>query len=216
MENITDLIKSDEQIVQFQKLLVERDEKISNLQLQRFTLGMIAILLLGLFIWAFFINKPKATKKIYRSKNFTLVGNDSLRIYRESYFYGNGAKEDNSNTSSDTSNSLSNEEEAQQNFSSSRQKKSYDDAKVVYSVQIAAKRNFNLSPEALLFLTEIEEGGYNKFLLGNYLTFSETKNLRDELKTLGFDDCFIVARSYGKSISLKQALLLSKETADIE
>jgi cell division protein FtsN len=84
---------------------------------------------------------------------------------------------------------------------------------IVYSVQIGAYNNFrsDLFSQDFSHLNEFSEEGMNKFALGNYKNYKEAVQLRTDLKKIGFKDCFIIAQSYGKPVSIKEALDLSGE-----
>jgi hypothetical protein len=60
-------------------------------------------------------------------------------------------------------------------------------------------------------LEEFEENGFNKFSIGKFTTYKETVLLRDDLKRVGFIDCFIIAKSYGVPVNINEALQLSGE-----
>ena len=38
------------------------------------------------------------------------------------------------------------------------------------------------------------------------------KFLKEDLRQLGFRDCFVIAQSYGQPVNIKEALQLSEET----
>ena len=61
-------------------------------------------------------------------------------------------------------------------------------------------------------MKEFSEGGLNKYAIGNYITYAEAKSLKDDLRRLGFKDCFVIAQSYGEPVDIKEALQLSEET----
>ena len=87
------------------------------------------------------------------------------------------------------------------------------DLSIVYSIQIGAYTNFNsnLISKDITQMEEFEENGFNKFSIGKFMTYKEAVMLRDDLKRVGFDDCFIVAKSYGLPVDIKEALQLSGE-----
>ena len=92
-------------------------------------------------------------------------------------------------------------------------KTSLIDMSIVYSIQIGAYNNFNsnLISEDITQLEEFEENGFNKFSIGKFTTYKETVLLRDDLKRVGFIDCFIIAKSYGVPVNINEALQLSGE-----
>ena len=87
------------------------------------------------------------------------------------------------------------------------------DMSIVYSIQIGAYTNFssNLISDDITQLEEFEENGFNKFAIGKFTTYKEAVMLRDDLKRVGFKDCFIIAKSYGMPVDIKEALQLSGE-----
>ena len=194
--NLEELNKLEEQIKETQELL-ERSEtndlEMSSLKIQRNIFGILMLLFLGAF--AFMIiykNKGVANNIMDNNNNLSLINNDSLIIYKEGYFNSiNNSKE---NTEI---NSISNE-------------------KVIYSVQIGAFKDFFLTSDSLMNLSEFNTDGYNKFSIGNYKTYAEAKVLKDNLIKLGFKDCFLSAKSFGNPIDIREALALSNEPEFLE
>ena len=84
---------------------------------------------------------------------------------------------------------------------------------IVYCIQIGAYANFssNLISDDITQLEEFVENGFNKFSIGKFTTYKETIMLRDDLKRVGFKDCFIIAKSYGMPVDINEALQLSGE-----
>jgi hypothetical protein len=197
MENsIEELNKLEEQILQTQKLLEKtevKDSVVSKLKTQRNIFAFLTLLFLAGTLF-FYLNKNKSiTDNIMDDNNVLLIDKDSLMIFKEAYLKNLMAKP---NT----------EEEA----------KSLKNEKVIYSVQIGAFKDFQLLSDGLLNLSEYQADGYNKFSLGNYKTYAEAKYLKDSLIKLGFRGCFLTARSYGKSIGIREALALSNEPQFLE
>ncbi len=85
---------------------------------------------------------------------------------------------------------------------------------IVYSIQIGAFTNFKakLFSDDLAHMKEFTEGGLNKYAIGNFITYAEAKILKDDLRSLGFIDCFVIAQSYGENVNISEALELSEET----
>ncbi|HBS13056.1 MAG TPA: hypothetical protein DEO36_11035, partial [Flavobacteriaceae bacterium] len=85
---------------------------------------------------------------------------------------------------------------------------------IVFSIQIGAYANFKakLFSDNLAHMKEFKEGGLNKYAIGNFVTYTEALILKNDLKRLGFTDCFIVAQSYGDPVNIREALELSEET----
>ena len=84
----------------------------------------------------------------------------------------------------------------------------------MYSIQIGAFSNFKakLFSDDLAHMKEYREGGLNKYAIGNFITYAEAVILKDDLRRLGFKDCFIIAQSYGEGVNIREALELSEET----
>ena len=197
MENrIDELNKLEEQISQTQQLLKQTDKKdslISSLKTQRNIFAIFTLLLLASSIY-FFFNKTKSSADDYiENNNAILIEKDPLMIYKKAYLKNLIAEQ----KKSAQTNSLINE-------------------KIIYSVQIGAFKDFNLTSDGLLNLSEYQANGFNKFSLGNYKTYSEAKYLKDSLTKLGFKGCFLTARSYGKPIDIRKALVLSNEPQFLE
>jgi len=166
--------------------LKDEEESNSLLKKHRIALGVFSLILLILFLWSF-LPKSKQYKQEYLIKNnLSLIDTDSLhRIERK----------------------------ARQVVVADSVKSSLMDLSIVYSIQIGAYTNFNsnLISKDITQMEEFEENGFNKFSIGKFMTYKEAVMLRDDLKRVGFDDCFIVAKSYGLPVDIKEALQLSGE-----
>ncbi|RUA06966.1 MAG: hypothetical protein DSY82_08905 [Flavobacteriia bacterium] len=164
----------------------EEEEQISILKKHRMIIGIFAVLATLLMIWSFLPKEEEIPDEYLIRNNLSLVNTDSLH-------------------------SLQLELDKLKSIESSRV--TVSELPIVYSVQIGAYNNFSsdLFSEDFSHLTEFSQEGMNKFALGNYKTYKEAVNLRTDLKKLGFIDCFIIAKSYGKPISIKEALDLSGE-----
>ncbi len=166
--------------------LEEEKEQISILKKHRMIIGIFAVLATLLMIWSFLPKKEEVPEEYLIRNNLSLVNTDSLH-------------------------STQLELDKLKSIESSRV--TIGELPIVYSVQIGAYNNFSsdLFSQDFSHLTEFSQEGMNKFALGNYKTYKEAVNLRTDLKKLGFKDCFIIAKSYGKPISIKEALDLSGE-----
>jgi len=166
--------------------LQDEEESNSLLKKHRVLLGVGCLILLILFLWSF-LPKSKQYKQEYLIKNnLSLIDTDSLhKIQRK----------------------------AKQVVVIDSAKASLIDLSIVYSIQIGAYTNFNsnLISEDITQLEEFEENGFNKFSIGKFTTYRETVLLRDDLKRVGFKDCFIIAKSYGVPVNIGEALQLSGE-----
>lgn len=166
--------------------LKDEEENNSLLKKHRIALGVFCLIFLILFLWSF-LPKSKQYKQEYLIKNnLSLIDTDSLhKIQRK----------------------------ARQVVVADSVKYSLVDLSIVYSVQIGAYTNFNSSliSKDIAQLEEFEENGFNKFTIGKFTTYKESVMLRDDLKRIGFKDCFIVAKSYGLPVDIKEALQLSGE-----
>jgi hypothetical protein len=196
MENsIEELNKLEEQILQTQKLLEKtevKDSVVSKLKTQRNIFAFLTLLFLAGTLF-FYLNKNKSmADNIMDDNNVLLIDKDSLMIYKEAYLKNLTVKPN------------------------TEEPKSLKNEKVIYSVQIGAFKDFQLLSDGLLNLSEYQADGYNKFSLGNYKTYAEAKYLKDSLIKLGFRGCFLTARSYGKSIGIREALALSNEPQFLE
>ena len=166
--------------------LQDEEENNSLLKKHRVILGIGCLILLILFLWSF-LPKSKQYKQEYLIKNnLSLIDTDSLhKIQRK----------------------------AKQVVVIDSAKASLIDLSIVYSIQIGAYSNFssNLISEDITQMEEFEENGFNKFSIGKFTTYKETVLLRDDLKRVGFKDCFIIAKSYGVPVNINEALQLSGE-----
>ena len=194
--NINELNKLEEQILQTQQLLEQtgkNDSLVSSLRSQRNFFTILSLLFLLGLIFLFIYNNKKTTPiDLMDNNEVSLVNNDSLSIYKSAYF--------NSLNISDVSST----------------KTSLDNEKIIYNVQIGAFKDFQLTSDGLINLSEFKSDGYNKFGIGNYKTYAEAKILKDSLIKLGFKDCFLSAKSYGKQIDIIEALALSNEPEFLE
>lgn len=114
--------------------------------------------------------------------DYTLVRIDSLKKYKHYYF--------SKNLENDTN--LKNE-------------------KIIYLVQIGAFEFFKLNANKINGFKQFNEDGLNKITVGTFTKYINAKQLQDELIDLGFEDCFLSSRSYGKLIDIREALSLSNE-----
>lgn len=166
--------------------LQDEEENNSLLKKHRVILGIGCLILLILFLWSF-LPKSKQYKQEYLIKNnLSLIDTDSLhKIQRK----------------------------AKQVVVIDSVKASLIDLSIVYSIQIGAYANFNsnLISEDITQMEEFEENGFNKFSIGKFTTYKETVLLRDDLRRVGFKDCFIIAKSYGVPVNINEALQLSGE-----
>lgn len=166
--------------------LKEEEESNSLLKKHRIILGVFGLVLLILFLWSF-LPKSKQYKEEYLIKNnLSIIDTDSLhKIQRK----------------------------AKQVVISDSLKTSINDMSIIYSVQIGAYANFSsdLISDEMTQLEEFEDNGFNKFAVGKFTTYKEVVLLRDDLKRLGFNDCFIIAKSYGLPVNIQEALQLSGE-----
>ncbi|HIE45171.1 MAG TPA: hypothetical protein EYP87_03140 [Flavobacteriaceae bacterium] len=165
---------------------------MSSLKIQRNIFGILMLLFLGAFAFMIIYKNNGVTNNMMDDNNLSLINNDSLIIYKEGYF--NSINNSKGNTEI---NSISNE-------------------KVIYSVQIGAFKDFFLTSDSLMNLSEFNTDGYNKFSIGNYKTYAEAKVLKDSLIKLGFKDCFLSAKSFGNPIDIREALALSNEPEFLE
>ena len=178
--------KANETIESLSSNLKEEEDSNSILKKHRIILGVSALLLLILFLWSF-LPKSKQYKEEYLIKNnLSLINTDTLHNM---------------------------EQKANQITVLEPDQTSLADLIIVYSVQIGAYTNFNsnLISEDLAQLQKFEEGGINKYALGKFTTYKETVLLRDDLRKLGFKDCFIIAKSHDVPVNIKEALELSNE-----
>ena len=183
--------KANETISKLNTLLEEEEENNSILRKHRVILGIFGILSLILFLWSFLPKNDPVDKKYLVKNNLTVINNDSLLKLE--------------NKLRDVKIEVLN---AQRNASG------IVEETIVYSVQIGAFANFKatLFSENLAHMKEFKEGGLNKYAIGNFITYTEALILKNDLKKLGFKDCFIVAQSYGEPVNIREALELSEET----
>lgn len=166
--------------------LKDEEENNSELKKHRIILGVACLVFLILFLWSF-LPKSKQYKEEYLIKNnLSLIDTDSLhKIQRK----------------------------AKQVIIADSIQVSLNELSIVYSIQIGAYTNFNsgLISKDITQLEEFEENGFNKFSVGKFTTYKETVALRDDLRRMGFQDCFIIAKSFGIPVNIDEALQLSGE-----
>ena len=194
--------KANQTIGKLTDLLKDEEENTSILKKHRAILGAFGLLLLLLFIWSFLGKEDKVNEKYLLKNNLTLIDVDSLETITKTK-----ASLDSLNVNGFNNNlefeGLEGEDGA-----------GMDGETIIYSVQIGAFTNFKakLFSDDLAHLKEFKEGGLNKYALGNFITYAEAKTLKDDLRQLGFKDCFVIAQSYGQPVNIKEALQLSEET----
>lgn len=183
--------KANQTIYKLNNLLKEEEENNSILKKHRIILGSFGLLLLILFLWSF-VNKSKTPSEKYLQKNnLTLVDMDSLNLLKDA-------------ASIDHLNQFNEEELGEDGIAGEP---------IVYSIQIGAFTNFKakLFSDDLAHMKEFTEGGLNKYAIGNFITYAEAKVLNEDLRRLGFKDCFVIAQSYGENVNIREALELSEE-----
>jgi hypothetical protein len=176
--------KSNETIDLMSTALAEEEKKVSLLKRHRILLSVLAILLSVLMIWSFLPKEERVSEEYLIRNNLSIVNTDTLHNMQLK--------------SANFDREIA--------FSSNKMP-------LYYSVQIGAYSNFssNLISEGLNQMAEFEDAGLNKFAIGKFSSYKEAVVLRNDLKKLGFADCFIIARSYGESIDIAEALQLSGE-----
>jgi hypothetical protein len=205
--DLEELNKLEQEIRETQELLKNSDKssiKLKGLITQRNILAFMSLILLGGFLWAFFLKDKGRFKNLERLNNgeVVLVSKDSLQYYKTfidslgAYrtFYIETKKKEKYNKNSSTLNQ----------------------EKVIYSVQLKSVKNKKLASDNLINLKEFSYGEISKYSLGNFTKYAEAKELRDHLKKVGFRDAFIIAESYGKRIDIRDALNLSEEPEFLE
>ncbi len=178
--------KANDTIKTLKTALKDEEENNSVLRKHRIVLGVFGLVLLILFLWSF-LPKSKQYKEEYLIKNnLSIVDTDSLHKLQR---------------------------KAKQVIAIDSAKTAISELSIVYSIQIGAYANFNsnLISDDLAHLEEFEMNGLNKYAIGKYTTYKEAVVLRDDLRRLGFKDCFIIAKSYGQQVNIKEALELSGE-----
>ena len=188
--------KANQTIGKLTDLLREEEENNSILKKHRALLGIFGLLLLILFLWSF-LNKDggKVKDKYLIENNLSLIDTDTLNSLKDAAMLPLGSDDDFVSGEDGENLGLAGET-------------------IVYSVQIGAFTNFKakLFSDDLAHMKEFSEGGLNKYAIGNYITYAEAKSLKDDLRRLGFKDCFVIAQSYGEPVDIKEALQLSEET----
>ena len=181
-----ELDKANGTIKNLSTALKDEEENNSHLKKHRIVLGVACLIFLILFLWSF-LPKSKQYKEEYLIKNnLSLIDTDSLhKIQRK----------------------------AKQVVIADSARTTLGEMSIVYSIQIGAYMNFNsgLISKDITQLEEFEENGFNKFSVGKFTTYKETVALRDDLRRIGFQDCFIIAKSYGVHVNINEALQLSGE-----
>lgn len=179
--------KANQTINKLNKLLKEEEENNSILRKHRIILGIFGLLALILFLWSFLPKKDKIDNKYLIKNNLSIINNDTLYQLREAKKVATQVKRNAQGIVGET---------------------------IVYSIQIGAFTNFKakLFSDDLAHMKEFEEGGLNKYAIGNFVTYAEALVLKEDLRRLGFADCFIIAQSYGDPVNIREALELSEET----
>ena len=187
--------KANQTIGKLTNLLKEEEENNSILRKHRIMLGAFGLLLLLLFLWSFLgKDKKEINEKYLIENNLSLVDSDSLAILKDAISV-EGVDEFGDGEEGLESTGLAGET-------------------IVYSVQIGAFSNFKakLFSDDLAHMKEFTESGLNKYAIGNFITYREASDLKNDLRRLGFKDCFVIAQSYGDPVDIKEALQLSEET----
>ncbi len=93
------------------------------------------------------------------------------------------------------------------NASDTTEEKASLENELIYTVQIGAYKNKNLSMYSDKFVNfrEIKAGDFNKYTLGNFATLNEAKKFRRAIVGLGFKNAFIASYQNGKRIKIEEA-----------
>jgi nitrogen fixation-related uncharacterized protein len=156
------------------------------LRKHRIILGVFGLVLLILFLWSF-LPKSKQYKDDYLIKNnLSLIDTDSLHSL---------------------------ERKANQIAVIDSSRNYAAEMSILYSVQIGAYNSFNskLISDDLTHLEKFYDDGFSKYAIGKFTTYKDAVLLRDDMRRLGFTDCFIIAKSYGIPVNITEALELSGE-----
>ena len=185
--------KANQTIYKLNTLLKEEEENNSILKKHRVILGAFGLVLLLLFLWSFVNKSNKPDEKYLKKNNLVLVDNDSLQHLKDAALISNDQ------------NQFESDDLGEDGIAGEP---------IIYSIQIGAFTNFKakLFSDDLAHMKEFEEGGLNKYAIGNFITYEEAKVLKEDLRRLGFKDCFIIAQSYGENVNIREALELSEET----
>lgn len=169
-----------------------KDCLLYRVKLQRTLFVLATIFFLIVMVLFYFLKHKKLEDSIVSQKRIieqSLLEKDSLSIYKEGYFKNMEAEYP-----------LAQEKE-----------ESLEDIEILYGVQIGAFKDFDLVSENLAHLHKGTSQGYSKYCIGNYKTYEEASLLKSKLNGLGFKGAFISAKSFGKPINIKKALIISKE-----
>lgn len=191
LNKIDELEKLEKQVSETQKLLElkgNNEKLLEDLTFQRNILAFLSLLLLFGLVWSYFFknNASDGLNVSYlENENLTLIDIDSLK-----YFKNNEVNINKTDTIVD-----------------------YSNQKVLYRIQLGNFKDFKLTSEDLIESSDIDDRyNNNKFCVGNFTKYAEAKDLKNNLRNLGYKDCFITIQSYGKSIDINKALVLSEET----
>ncbi|MBT8385098.1 MAG: SPOR domain-containing protein [Bacteroidia bacterium] len=183
--------KANHTINKLNDLLKDEEENNSILKKHRIILGAVGLLLLLLFLWSYLPKSNTINKKDLEKNNLTIVDIDSLQKLKDAAQFS-----------------------FMDEFADEDPTASMAGETIIYSVQIGAFTNFKakLFSEDLAHMKEFREGGLNKYAIGNFISYAEAVVLKEDLRSLGFKDCFIIAQSYGEPVNIREALELSEET----
>ncbi len=183
--------KANQTIYKLNSLLKEEEENNSILKKHRVILGAFGLLLLLLFLWSFVKKSNSPNEKYLKKNNLTLVDMDSLQHLKDAISIDGFDEFNDGDLGED----------------------GIEGEPIIYSIQIGAFTNFKakLFSDDLAHMKEFTEGGLNKYAIGNFISYAEAKILKDDLRNLGFKDCFVIAQSYGENVNIREALELSEE-----
>ncbi|MCF6350317.1 MAG: hypothetical protein L3J23_04730 [Flavobacteriaceae bacterium] len=187
LNSIEELNKLESKIRETQSFLKKSNadkQQIKRLKSHKMMLILLALLLFTASLFLYYYTKnPTINTKF---TNDLLLSKDSITSYRDSVRVLKEIK-------------LASKNNIKKNDTSQ---------KIIYNVQLRTFKYFNVTTNSL---KGISKNGINKFSLGDCTKYKDIKTLKDYLKKIGFKDCFIVAYSYGKKTSIKEALILSNE-----
>lgn len=200
LDNIKELNKLENQIKETQKLLKNNSNditKIKTLKEQKTIFGLLALLFLLTSISFLFFNHEILTLFNPNAKT------KSTEVVIDTIIQKNN-KQDKKllNDNSTNTNNLTN------NFNKSL---NFENEEVIFNLQLAAFKNEEIISSNLILSKELSEDEYQRFIVGNFTKYEEVLFFKDKLKKRGFKDSFVIAKTYGEKITIKEALILSNE-----
>ncbi len=186
-------------VLALEENLKDEEERYAQLKIITIIVGILALLLLGWVVYtSFFVeNKKTLSYEDLKQSPYVITLNDSINKLNNQIIALETAA-----TETETL-----EDETLENESFAVERTDSLDDQIVYSIQIGAfeQKELSLYSESFSNFKEIKEGNYNKYSIGNFEHLYEAQELLNEIIAMGLKDAFIASYTNGERIKIEEA-----------